>query len=154
MEEEEKAKSKIFQEYSEPKHNKEEERVTYAHRFAENAKKSLETFLEGMGEEYDETVEMGKYFYHYLEDKLRLKERTTPPTKEEVKKAIEQLKDMGRVGVFASISIIPGGGLSLLGLEVLARKLGINNFSFIPSAFRKRLYKNHLQNNKETDQNK
>jgi hypothetical protein len=54
---------------------------------------------------------------------------------------------MGRVGVFASISIIPGGGLSLLGLEVLARKLGINNFSFIPSAFRKRLYKNYAQNN-------
>jgi hypothetical protein len=147
MEKEEKVKSKIFQEYSEPKHNKEEERVTYAHRFAENAKKSLETFLEGMGEEYDETVEMGKYFYHYLENKLHLRERTTPPTKEEVKQAIEQLKDMGRVGVFASISIIPGGGLSLLGLEVLARKLGINNFSFIPSAFRKRLYKNYAQNN-------
>lgn len=147
MEKEEKVKSKIFQEYSEPKHNKEEERVTYAHRFAENAKKSLETFLEGMGEEYDETVEMGKYFYHYLENKLQLRERTTPPTKEEVKQAIEQLKDMGRVGVFASISIIPGGGLSLLGLEVLARKLGINNFSFIPSAFRKRLYKNYAQNN-------
>jgi len=147
MEKDEKEKAKIFQEYSEPKLNKDEERVTYAHRFAENAKKSLETFIEGMGEEYDETVEMGKYFYHYLEDKLRLRERTTPPTKEEVKQAIEQLKDMGRVGVFASISIIPGGGLSLLGLEVLARKLGINNFSFIPSAFRKRLYKNYAQNN-------
>jgi len=154
MEKEEKAKSKIFQDYSEPKHKKEEEQVNYAHRFAENAKKSLDSFLESMGEEYDETVEMGKYFYHYLENKLHLKERETPPTKEEVKQAIAQLKDMGRVGVFASISIIPGGGLSLLGLEILARKLGIKNFSFIPSAFRKRLYEKYDRKNpsdKKTD---
>ena len=140
MDKEEKTKSRIYQEVSETKHKKEEEQIKYAHRFAENAKKSLESFLESMGEEYDETVEMGKYFYHYLENKLNLKERDTPPSKEEVKQAIEQLKDMGRAGVFASVSIIPGGGLSLLGLEILARKLGIKNFSFIPSAFRKRLY--------------
>jgi len=140
MDKEENTKSKIFQDYSEAKHKKEEEQVSFAHRFAENAKRSLDSFLESMGEEYDETVEMGKYFYHYLENKLHLKERETPPTKEEVKKAIEQLKDMGRVGVFASVSIFPGGGLSLLGLEVLAKKLGIKHFSFIPSAFRKRLY--------------
>lgn len=140
MDKEEKTKSRIYQDFSKTKHKKEEEQVNYAHRFAESAKKSLDSFLESMGEEYDETVEMGKYFYHYLENKLNLKERDTPPSKEEVKQAIEQLKDMGRVGVFASVSIIPGGGLSLLGLEILARKLGINNFSFIPSAFRRRLY--------------
>jgi hypothetical protein len=50
---------------------------------------------------------------------------------------------MGRVGVFASVSILPGGGLSLLGLEILARKMGIKSFSFIPSSFRKRLYKKY-----------
>ena len=148
MKKEEQTKSKIYQNYSEPEHNKEEEHVTFAHRFADSAKASLDSFLKGMGEEYDETVEMGKYFYHYLENKLRLKERETPPSKEEVKQAIEQLKDMGRVGMFASISIIPGGGLSLLGLELLARKLGIKNFTFIPSSFRKRLYQQETPDNK------
>jgi len=143
MEKEEKTKSKIYKDFTEPQHKKEEENVGFAHRFADGAKKSLEGFLQGMGEEYDETVDMAKYFYHYLEEKLNLKERETPPSKEEVKKAIEQLKDMGRIGVFTSISIIPGGGLSLLGLELLARKMGIKNFSFIPSSFRKRLYEKY-----------
>ena len=136
-------KAKIFKEYTGREEHKEKEQVSYAHRFAESAKKSLDGFLKGVGEEYDETVDMAKFFYQYLENKLKLKERETPPTKEEVREAIEQLKDMGRVGVFASVSILPGGGLSLLGLEILARKMGITNFSFIPSSFRKRLYKKY-----------
>ncbi|MFP4449094.1 MAG: hypothetical protein ACLFPH_10205 [Bacteroidales bacterium] len=131
-------KSKIY---------KEEDHVDFAYRFADNAKHSLDEFTEGMGEEYNETLEMAKFFYRYLEDKLHLNERKNPPTKEEVKQAIEQLKDMGRVGVFASVSILPGGGLSLIGLEILARKLGIKNFSFLPSAFRKRLYKKTKKDN-------
>ncbi|MFO8236247.1 MAG: hypothetical protein R6U04_12685 [Bacteroidales bacterium] len=146
MKREDYEKSRIFKEYSAKPHRKKEEQVNFAVRFADNAKHSLDEFLEGMGEEYDETIEMAKFFYKYLENKLHLKERKTPPTKEEVKDAIEQLKDMGRVGVFASVSILPGGGLSLLGLEILARKLGVKNFSFIPSAFRKRLYKNSNNN--------
>ena len=69
--------------------------------------------------------------------KLKLDERTEPPSEEEVKEAIEQLKDVGRVSFFATISILPGGALSLIGLEVLAAKCGVKNFTFIPSAFRK-----------------
>ena len=149
MKEEEKKKSELYSQFAEQEgKDKGEERVTFAYRFAEGAKRSLEYFIQGMGEEYNETVEMSRFFYKLLEEKLQLRERETPPSKEEVKKAIEQLKDMGRVGVFASISILPGGGLSLLGLEVLARKFGIRNFSFIPSAFRKRFYKDYgLTNN-------
>ncbi len=142
MTKEELEKAKILKEYTEQE-QKENEQVPRARSFAESAQRSLKSFLEGMGEEYDETVDMAKFFYRYLEDKLRLKERETPPTKKEVKEAIEQLKDMGRVGVFASVSILPGGGLSLLGLEILARKMGITNFSFIPSSFRKRLYRKY-----------
>ncbi|MGM0531252.1 MAG: hypothetical protein ACQER7_07870 [Bacteroidota bacterium] len=142
MNAEDKKKSRLYKQYAEEEgKKKEEERIGFAHRFAERAKNSAEEFLEGMGEEYHETVEMSQFFFKLLEEKLQLKERETPPSKEEVKKAIEQLKDMGRVGIFASVSILPGGGLSLLGLEILARKFGIKNFTFIPSSFRKRLYK-------------
>jgi len=139
---EESKKSSLYKRYAKLEGQKqEEERVNFAYRFADGAKRSVEDFLQGMGEEYNETVEMSRFFFKLLEEKLQLRERETPPSKEEVRKAVEQLKDMGRVGIFASVSILPGGGLSLLGLEVLARKFGIKNFSFIPSAFRKRLYK-------------
>ena len=154
MKDEEKEKSRILREHAEQVGEKKDvERVGFAHRFANGAKRSVEEFLAGMGEEYSETVEMSRFFYKMLEEKLQLRERESPPSKEEVKKAIEQLKDMGRAGVFASVSILPGGGLSLLGLEVLARKFGINNFSFIPSAFRKRLYRN-TEESQEPDSGK
>ena len=64
--------------------------------------------------------------------------RKEPPSEEEVKAAIEQLKDIGRISVFATVSILPGGGFSLIGLELLARKYGIKNFTLVPSSFRKK----------------
>lgn len=146
---EEKRKSKLYKRYAEKEgKKKEEERVGFAYRFADRAKSSVEEFIEGMGEEYNETVEMSRFFFKMLEEHLQLRERETPPSKEEVKKALEQLKDMGRVGIFASVSILPGGGLSLLGLEILARKFGVKNFTFIPSSFRKRLYKEYQRESK------
>jgi hypothetical protein len=152
---EEKRKSKVYKRYAEKEgKKKEEEQVGFAYRFADRAKSSVEEFIEGMGEEYNETVEMSRFFFKMLEERLQLRERETPPSKEEVKKAIEQLKDMGRVGIFASVSILPGGGLSLLGLEILARKFGIKNFSFIPSSFRKRLYKEYQKESKTDLQQK
>ena len=56
----------------------------------------------------------------------------------EVKAAIEQLKDVGRFSIFATLVILPGGVVSLLGLELLARRFGIRGFNLIPSSFRKR----------------
>jgi hypothetical protein len=55
------------------------------------------------------------------------------------------------LSVFASVSILPGGGVSLLGLELLARKMGIKNFTFIPSSFRRRnkIEKNEGSNYKD-----
>jgi hypothetical protein len=73
-----------------------------------------------------------------LEAKLDLSGRTDPPTEEEVKAAIEQLKDVGRFSVFATLVILPGGVISLVGLELLARKFGIKGFNLVPSSFRKR----------------
>jgi len=103
--------------------------------FARKAKRSISYLGNGFGQEYDETKDMAKVFFYLLENKLNLNERETVPTEEEVKNAIEQLKDIGRISIFTSISLIPGGGFSLIGLELLARKFGVKNFTFIPSAF-------------------
>ena len=64
--------------------------------------------------------------------------RTDVCIEEQVKAAIEQLKDVGRFSIFATLVILPGGVVSLVGLELLARKFGINGFNLIPSSFRKK----------------
>ena len=115
-----------------------------ARKFAIQSKRAIKKGLEGLGQEARETKEMAILFFRMLEDKLKLNSRKTPPTKEEVKEAFEQLKDIGRFSVFSTISILPGGGFSLIGLELLARKLGVKKFTFVPSAFRK---KENLTNN-------
>ena len=52
--------------------------------------------------------------------------------------AIEQLKDVGRFSIFTTLVILPGGVVSLLGLEMLARRFGMKGFNLIPSSFRKK----------------
>lgn len=107
-------------------------------KFAAKSGKVLKSGLKGVGQEAVETKEMTQSFFRLLASKLDLQNRKEPPTKEEVKAAIEQLKDVGRFSIFATISILPGGGVSLIGLEILARKLGVKNFTFVPSAFKKK----------------
>lgn len=107
-------------------------------KYASKTKILIEKSIRGVGQEAKETEEMAQSFFRLLEHKLRLGERKEPPSEEEVKAAIEQLKDVGRFSVFATISIIPGGGFSLIGLELLARKFGVKNFTFVPSSFRKK----------------
>jgi hypothetical protein len=119
-------------EYGKPPNKKQ---LKAAKRFANWAKKAIELAVDGMNKEADETREMGIAFFRMLNQKLRLNERNDPPTEEEVREALEQLKDIGRISVFASASILPGGAVSLLGLELLARKFGITNFTLIPSSF-------------------
>jgi hypothetical protein len=125
-----------------------------ARKYADSAKKMIDKTVEGVGEEARETEEMAQAFFRMLEHKLKLNDRTVPPTEEEVREAIEQLKDVGRFSIFATISIIPGGGFSLIGLELLARKFGIKNFTIVPSSFRKMMYKEDKQKDQapgETD---
>ena len=107
-------------------------------KYARKTKKSILKILKGAGNEARETREMADSFFRLLSAKLNLNKRSTPPTEEEVKAAIEQLKDIGRISVFASVSLLPGGGFSLIGLELLARKFGIRGFTFVPSSFRKK----------------
>ncbi len=109
-----------------------------ARRFARKTKRAIKSTLRNFGQEAMETREMAQLFFRLLDSKLELSKRSTPPSDEEVKAAVEQLIDVARISVFASISLLPGGGFSLIGLEILARKFGIRNFTFLPSSFRKK----------------
>lgn len=111
--------------------------LRFARHFASITKKGIDKMLKASGAEARETKKMAQLFFRLLESKLDLKNRKEPPSAEEVKEAIEQLKDVGRISVFATISIIPGGGFSLIGLELLARRFGVKGFTFVPSSFRK-----------------
>jgi len=113
-----------------------EESKIFANRYAKKARGFIDKTMKGIDKEAGETREMAGSFFRLLEHELRLNDRTDPPSKEEVKAAVEQLKDVGRYSVFVTAVLLPGGVVSLVGLEMLARKYGIE-FSFIPSAFRK-----------------
>ena len=119
-------------------------KFTGAARFARRAKHAIMLTTRGLGQEIQETKAMSILFFRLLARKLDLDKRSDPPSPEEVREAIEQLKDVGRFSVFATISLLPGGGFSLIGLELLARHFGIRNFTFVPSAFRKKNRKNPL----------
>lgn len=114
-----------------------EEDKVFARRYASHAKGYIDEGMKGMNQEAKETKEMADSFFRMLEHKLNLKDRDDPPTKEEVRAAVEQLKDVGRFSVFVTAVILPGGVFSLIGLELLAKKYGIN-FTVIPSSFRKK----------------
>lgn len=113
-----------------------------SHQFAKKyASKTGDLISEGIkavGQEADETEKMARSFFKMLEAKLNLNGRSDPPSEEEVREAIEQLKDVGRFSIFATLVILPGGVVSLLGLELLARKFGIKGFNLVPSSFRKK----------------
>lgn len=113
-----------------------EEHKLFARSYARKAKRRIDKTLSGLGKEASETNEMAKSFFKLLEHKLKLGERSDPPTKEEVKAALEQLKDIGKISVFITAVVLPGGVFSLLGMEMLARRFNID-FSMIPSAFKK-----------------
>ncbi|MFO7790773.1 MAG: hypothetical protein ACQES0_05010 [Bacteroidota bacterium] len=117
--------------------------------FAGKARAKLKKMWSPFANESKETKQMAEVFFKLLEHKLNLEERETPPSEAEVKEALEQLKDVGRVGFFASVSLLPGGAFSLLGLEMLARKLGVKNFTFIPSSFRRKTGKHTPDNQAE-----
>jgi hypothetical protein len=110
----------------------------FARKYAIKTRDLIKEGVSIVGEEAGETEEMARSFFKLLEAKLDLSGRKEPPTEEEVKAAIEQLKDMGRFSIFTTLVILPGGVVSLLGLELLARKFGIKGFNLFPSSFKKR----------------
>lgn len=109
----------------------------FARKYAEKTSKLIAEGVTAFGKEAEETEQMARSFFKLLEARLDLSGRKEPPSEEEVKAAIEQLKDVGRFSFFTTMVILPGGVISLLGLELLARKFGIRGFNLIPSSFRK-----------------
>lgn len=110
----------------------------FARRYAEITRRKIYEASLDLGQEAWETEKMARSFFQLLEAKLDLQNRKDPPTEEEVREAVEQLKDVGRFGIFVALVIIPGGVVSLMGLELLARRFGIRTINLIPSSFRKR----------------
>lgn len=110
---------------------------SFAKKYADKTSKLIREGVDAFGKEAEETEQMALSFFKLLEAKLDLSGRKEPPSEEEVKAAIEQLKDVGRFSFFTTMVILPGGVVSLLGLELLARKFGIKGFNLIPSSFRK-----------------
>ena len=110
----------------------------FAKKYASKTKGLIDEGVRAVGQEADETEQMARSFFKLLEAKLDLSGRKEPPSEEEVKAAIEQLKDVGRFSIFTTLVILPGGVVSLVGLELLARKFGIKSFNLIPSSFRKK----------------
>ena len=119
-------------------------------RFAKTyAARTSDILIQGVravGQEAGETEQMASSFFRMLEAKLNLNNRKDPPTEEEVKAAIEQLKDVGRFSIFATLVILPGGIISLIGLEMLAKKFGIKGFNLVPSSFKKKKKTNLPEN--------
>ena len=114
----------------------------FARKYALKTRKLIEEGVSIVGEEAGETEEMARSFFKLLEAKLDLNKRKEPPSEAEVKAAIEQLKDVGRFSIFTTLVILPGGVISLLGLELLARRFGVRGFNLIPSSFRRRMKSN------------
>ncbi|MGW8316699.1 MAG: hypothetical protein ACWGNV_13940 [Bacteroidales bacterium] len=110
----------------------------FASKYASKTYAMIRKGAQSLGQEAGETEQMARSFFRMLEAKLDLSGRTVPPSEEEVRAAIEQLKDVGRFSIFTTLVILPGGVISLVGLELLARKFGIKGFNLIPSSFRKK----------------
>jgi hypothetical protein len=127
---------KPHEDYKESNINPESER--FAKSYAEKTGDLIMNTLKAFGQEAEETEQMVRSFFRMLEAKLNLSERSQPPNREEVEAAIEQLKDVGRFSIFSTLVFIPGGVISLVGLELLARRFGIRGFTLVPSSFRKR----------------
>jgi len=120
---------------------------SFAKKYADKTGDLIMKSLRALGQEAEETEQMARSFFKVLESKLDLSERSEPPTEQEVKAAIEQLKDVGRFSIFTTLVVLPGGVISLIGLELLARRFGISEFTLIPSSFKKR--KRSQQDNPE-----
>ena len=69
----------------------------FARKYAAKTNKLINEGVQAVGQEAEETEKMARSFFKMLEAKLDLSGRTEPPSEEEVKEAIEQLKDVGSV---------------------------------------------------------
>lgn len=93
--------------------------------------KSVSGIISGLKQEREETRAMMRTFFNVLTQKLP---KGQQPQQEEIKEALEQLKDVNKMAGLLLISITPGSLVTLPALCVLARRYGIE---LLPSAFKK-----------------
>jgi acyl-CoA synthetase (NDP forming) len=87
--------------------------------------------VSGLKQEKDETRTMMRTFFSVLTQKLP---QGKQPEEQEIKEALEQLKDVHKMAGLLLVSITPGSIVTLPALCALGRRYGIE---LLPSAFKK-----------------
>jgi len=98
--------------------------IRKAKKFMRNAPYALATDVELSKDAMD-------VFVRKFKEILNMDSRDFPPTKEEVRDALQQMKELGKAG-FVAVALlgpIPGDEFILLGIELLARRFG---YSVLP----------------------
>jgi len=93
--------------------------------------KSVSHILTGLKQEKEETRTMMRTFFNVLTQKLP---QGKQPEEQEIKEALEQLKDVHKMAGLLLVSITPGSIVTLPALCALGRRYGIE---LLPSAFQK-----------------
>lgn len=109
-----------------------------------NAKNAGGNLLKAFKGEGKETTDMLKTFNNLLRDKLKMNNRNTHPTKEEIESAINQLKDVPKLAVLASFFggisfVIPGSTQAYLIAAIGMYNSTNGKVNLIPSSFEKML---------------
>jgi len=107
-----------------------------------NAKNTGGNILNAFKGEGKETSDMLKTFNHLLRDKLKMNNRETPPTKEEIDIALKQLKDIPKLAVLASFFggisfVLPGSTQAYLVAAIGIYNSTNGKVNLIPSSFEK-----------------
>lgn len=103
-------------------------------RYLESQKRYLKTVskvIDGLKQEKEETRAMMHTFFGVLTQKLPSGNK---PDEQEIKEALEQLKDVHKMAGLLVVSITPGSVVTLPALCALGRRYGIE---LLPSAFHK-----------------
>ena len=93
--------------------------------------KTVATVIDGLKQEKEETRAMMNTFFSVLTQKLPSGKK---PDEQEIKEALEQLKDVHKMAGLLVVSITPGSVVTLPALCALGRRYGIE---LLPSAFQK-----------------
>jgi hypothetical protein len=100
----------------------------------EGIRDKAQHLLKALKQEGVDSKHMMKTFFDELRMKLHIGNRQ--PTEDDIKKALTQLKDVGKLGVIATLFLAPAGTLTVPVLEKIANKYGTSLF---PDAFRRNM---------------
>ena len=92
-------------------------------------RKMADKLLLGLNQEHQETKEMVHTFFSMLTQKLP---NGRKPEEDELRAAIEQLKDVHKIAALLLLAVTPGSVITVPALCALGRRFGVE---FLPSAF-------------------